>query len=488
MTVNSENNKTTYSGDGATVSFSTGFTFASNGELTVTLVTDSTGAETPWTDGTQYTLTGAGTGSNGTLTVDTSPTDYTPASGETLVIELEPDFTQTTSLPRGGTVSPKDTLEPMHDKRVRQLLRLKDQTDLSLKAPIAETSIGTLPQLANRKGYLLGFDPTTGDPVVSSQTTAAIEAGSTAAAASAAAALVSENAAAASETNAAASATAAAASGGILMAWETTTTDTDQGVGKVWTNNANPASATVLYMDDVEAASASINSWVDSWDDSTHTISGTVTIYTNTDPAIFAVYDVTGAVTSASTYSKIAVTYVTGAGTFIDAAPVSVMFIRSGDNGAGDMLAANNLSDVAVAATARTNLGLAIGTDVQAYDADTAKLDVAQVFTASQRATVTALTSTTNSIAVDFALSNDFSHTFTENTTLANPTNIVAGQAGSIFFTQHASSPKTLGFGTYWYFTADPTITASNSALDRIDYVVRSTTVIDAVATLNLVT
>ena len=111
-----------------------------------------------------------------------------------------------------------------------------------------------------------------------------------------------------------------------------------------------------------------------------------------------------------------------------------------------------------------------------------------QVFTASQRATITALTSTSNSIAVDFATSNDYSHTFTENTTLANPTNIVAGQCGSIFFTQHASSPKTLGFGTYWYFTSDPTITATNSALDRIDYVVRSTTVIDAVATLNLVT
>lgn len=37
--------------------------------------------------------------------------------------------------------------------------------------------------------------------------------------------------------------------------------------------------------------------------------------------------------------------------------------------GTGDLLASNNLSDVASAATARTNLGLAINTHVQAYDA-----------------------------------------------------------------------------------------------------------------------
>lgn len=52
--------------------------------------------------------------------------------------------------------------------------------------------------------------------------------------------------------------------------------------------------------------------------------------------------------------------------------------------GSGDMLAAQNLNDVANKSTSRTNLGVAIGVDVQAYDANTTKNNVANSFTAAQ--------------------------------------------------------------------------------------------------------
>jgi len=145
---------------------------------------------------------------------------------------------------------------------------------------------------------------------------------------------------------------------GLSMTFESTTTDTDQGVGKVWFNHGTLSSASVMYMDDVDANSASINSYVDSWDDSTHTaLRGTVTITQKASAAIFAIYNVTGAVTSASTYSKVAVTYVTGAGSFTDADASTVVFVRTGNTGGG---MANVVED--------TSPQLGANLDIQAFN------------------------------------------------------------------------------------------------------------------------
>ena len=84
--------------------------------------------------------------------------------------------------------------------------------------------------------------------------------------------------------------------------------------------------------------------------------------------------------------------------------------------------------------------------------------------------------------------SNHFSCTMAHNITFANPSNLTAGQTGSIFLTQDGTGSRTASWGTYWDWAGGtaPTLTTTAAAVDRIDYVVRSASSINAVATLNL--
>ena len=141
-------------------------------------------------------------------------------------------------------------------------------------------------------------------------------------------------------------------------------------------------------------------------------------------------------------------------------------------------------------ASFKTAVNLEIGTDVQAHDANTAKTDVAQTFTAAQRGEITTLTDA-STVTPDFADSNNFTLTFTAaigNTrTIANPSNLTAGQSGSIFLVQDSTGSRTVNWGSYWDFASGtaPQLTTDANAIDRVDYVVRTTGSIHAVATLN---
>ena len=150
---------------------------------------------------------------------------------------------------------------------------------------------------------------------------------------------------------------ASAPEAGVKFAFETNTTDTDQGAGKVWLNHATPSSATVFYIDDVEAGGVSVNAWVDTWDDVTNAVArGYIYLAKYGSSNAIVVYKITGAVTSASTYSKVAVTHVVTVGSFSDGDSVGLTFMPSGADGAGDLASANNLSDVGSAATSFGNI------------------------------------------------------------------------------------------------------------------------------------
>ena len=140
---------------------------------------------------------------------------------------------------------------------------------------------------------------------------------------------------------------------GLRMTFETATADADQGAGKVHLNNGTASSATVLYVDDVTADGTSINAFVDSWDDSTNTaLRGTVTITKTSAPANLHIFNVTGAVTSASTYSKVAVTHVQSSGTISDGDAVNDgSTTQTVGDGNTMTFAAGEGMDVAVSAT-----------------------------------------------------------------------------------------------------------------------------------------
>ena len=149
-------------------------------------------------------------------------------------------------------------------------------------------------------------------------------------------------------------------------------------------------------------------------------------------------------------------------------------------------------TDAATVGQVATSLGdyipvTDIGVTVEAYDATIAKTGAIETFTKAQRGAVVALTSA-STITPDFSASNNYSLTLATNATLANPTNLTAGQSGVITITQDGTGSRTLAYGSYWKFIGGtaPTLSTAASAVDELVYYVESSTRITAVLLNNV--
>lgn len=132
------------------------------------------------------------------------------------------------------------------------------------------------------------------------------------------------------------------------------------------------------------------------------------------------------------------------------------------------------------------------GTTIQVLQtADTldgyAQTGATNTFAGAQIGGITTLTDGAT-ITPNFALNNSFTVTLAGNRTLANPTNLVAGQSGVFIINQDATGGRTLAYGSNYDFGGGtaPTLTTTANAQDMIAYFVVSASRINCVFTGDL--
>lgn len=167
MTVTTEATPLSFNGDDSTVDFAISWKYYAKADVVATL-RDSSGAETVWVLDTDYTLTDTGVDAGGTLTATTAP-----ATGETLVITLEPNNVQVSSLPIGG-LFPSPTVEKELDLAAQRDSKIEEVLNRALRVPKTDLQTGSdleLPIDSVRASQFMAFD-SNGKPTTAAGTSA----------------------------------------------------------------------------------------------------------------------------------------------------------------------------------------------------------------------------------------------------------------------------------------------------------------------------
>lgn len=246
-----------------------------------------------------------------------------------------------------------------------------DKDTRLVQTPPGDT-IGGLPVAASRANLCFGFDGSGNPTMLPDPTGSATAAAASATAAAASASSASSSATSASSSASSASTSASGASTSATSAAASATTAAAQAAMLSGTSTTSLAIATGSKTFTTQASkSFAVGTWllITSDADTTNYMHGQVTAYSGTTLTV-NVTNIGGSGTK--TDWTIAVSGTRGAAGATGATGATGPTGPTGPAGpgSGDMLAANNLSDLANKPTSRTNLGVAIGTDVQAFAAE----------------------------------------------------------------------------------------------------------------------
>ena len=294
MTVSSLTTKNSYSGDASTTTFAYGFKIFASSEIKV-FIRSAAGTETLKTLTTHYTLTNIGNASGGNVVFESGSV---PAATETVVLIRDTALTQSLDLVENDPFL-SGSFEDSLDKVTHQMIEIQEEVDRSFKVSQTNTitSAEFTDSAATRASKTLGFDS---DGNLTTVADFLPKGGDSA-----------------------------------QFTYSTTTTDSDPGSGVVRFNNATIGSATIAYIDDLDAAGTDVSAWVQSFDDvsGNDTNRGRIRVSKSNTLDTWHVFKVSAAVVDASGYTKVNLTYIDGAGTLANNDKVFISFVASGEDG-----------------------------------------------------------------------------------------------------------------------------------------------------------